>query len=72
MQRKGVVLAVLLLCLLLVISGCATQRAETRYDSDGKPYTVMVEDPWGTIGKIILVGMIVSALVYLSQSHQSE
>lgn len=54
-------------CFLFLVAGC--EKAVTYYDKDGKPYTVKEQDPWGTIGAIILTAIILGAIAASADSN---
>lgn len=51
---------------LFLVTGC--ERTVTKYDSDGKPYTDKEFDPWGTIGGILITGLVLGAIAAAASS----
>lgn len=51
---------------LFLVTGCT--RTVTKYDANGKPYDTQEPDYWGTIGGIILTGLVIGGIAAAASS----
>ena len=61
-----------IMLVLIGTFGQACKSAETRYRDDGTPYTVQVDDPWKTIGVLVLIAILVGAAAQSKSENASE